>query len=194
MNLLRHLCMCLPSFMFWKSYIFRWKPIQLAVELIESQILIQLIASILYYCLTIVWILNIIWLIWSFIWSITIISSIFDPLFDPIFDPFFIHYFIHYCKFIQIVEKGDILIELFVDYYLVIIRWIIWSINYRSMLNSIVWLKSFKWWTFYLSWLTIIWLLFDDYSINRVIWFIHWLFEHWLKFSFKFFILLFQHS
>ena len=123
---------------------------------------------------------------------LTSISSIFDPLFDPILDPFFIHYFIHY--FIQIVEKRDILFELFVDYYLVIIRWIIWSINYRSMLNSIVWLKSFKWWTFYLSWLTIIWLLFDDYSINRVIWFIHWLFEHWLKFSFKFFILLFQHS
>ena len=67
---------------------------------------------------------------------LTSISSIFDPLFDPILDPFFIHYFIHY--FIQIVEKRDILFELFVDYYLVIIRWIIWSINYRSMLNSIV--------------------------------------------------------
>ena len=91
---------------------------------------------------------------------LTSISSIFDPLFDPILDPFFIHYFIHY--FIQIVEKRDILFELFVDYYLVIIRWIIWSINYRSMLNSIIWLKSFKWWTFYLSWLTMIWLLFDD--------------------------------
>ena len=136
-----------------------------------------------------------------------ILFDLFDPLFDPLFNhhfiyiwsiiwshigSLFIHYFIHY--FIQIVEKGDILFELFVDYSLVIIRWIIWSINYRSMLNSIVWLKSFKWWTFYLSWLTIIWLLFDDYSINRVIWFIHWLFEHWLKFSFKFFILLFQHS